>query len=367
MRKYVLIFIAMAAVACQPSSRESFTLTGKVTGASDGLVLMQDRIDGLMVTVDSVEMTNGQFVFTGKLKHPEVYYFTIEGVASRLAVFLENSKMTMEVDASAPSQFAVKGSHSHDIFSGLNQVTVPFDERLRFDQQEIQRAESENDAVLAASLRERHEQTTQQRKMAVREYVEGYKNQPAAVFIALRQLTHGMNHEELADLLAVFDPALKGTRHYDDLAQRVIDMERVSVGKPAPDFRLPDTEGNEISLSDLRGKYVLISFWASWCPYCREVNPDLVKAYAALQSDQFEILGVSLDREHEAWIKGIEDDGLTWPQVSDLKGWQSGPARTYVIRSIPQNVLISPDGIIVDKNLKYTDLQEIISDLLRQV
>ena len=364
MKKIMIVLMAAAIFACQPATRDTFSITGTVEGLNEGIVFLQDRVDGLMVNVDSAEIVNGVFLFTGTIEHPEMFYLNIDGVASRLAIFLEASDIQVYIDSQNPSEYIVSGSRSHDIYVGLNDVVLSYDERLRAEQQEIQTAIKEENEVLADRLREQTVETENLKRLAIINYIEQYPDQPAAVFIAMRQLAHGLDHEELNELVALFSSDLEGSRYYDDLRRRVVDMERVAVGKPAVDFTLPDPRGNEISLSDFSGKYVLISFWASWCPYCRVENPYLVKAYQELASENFEILGVSLDRNHDAWVRGIEEDGLTWPQVSDLEGWRSGPAGEYVIRSIPQNVLIDPDGIIVAKNLKYDELKELIPRLL---
>ena len=367
MKKLWIICLVNVVFACQPLHEDSFTITGTVEGLDEGKVYLQDRIDGLMVNVDSAEVQNGKFEFTGRMDHPELYYLNLEGVASRLAIFVENTSIEVYIDSENPSRYTVVGSGSHDIYSGLSDVIAPFDESIRHDQQELQKAEREENIALTDQLRTRVEQNQKLRKEAILQYIEQYPEQPAAVFLAIRQLSHGLDHDELGEILRIFEPGLAGSRYYDDLANRVDDLERVAIGRPAIDFTLPDPDGNEISLSDYHGKYVLLSFWASWCPFCRVESPEIVAAYEKLASYDFEIITVSLDRDYEAWVKGIEEDGFTWPQVSDLEGWRSGPASQYVVRSIPQNILIDPEGVIVARNLKYSELQELIPRLLKTV
>lgn len=126
---------------------------------------------------------------------------------------------------------------------------------------------------------------------------------------------------------------------------------KVGIGDLAPDIRLPDTSGREFALRALRGKYVLIDFWASWCAPCREASPQLVKAFKRFEGRNFTILGVSLDSKRSSWEKAIREDKLYWHQVSDLKGWNSGPAAIYGVEAIPANFLIDPDGKIVARDL----------------
>ena len=141
----------------------------------------------------------------------------------------------------------------------------------------------------------------------------------------------------------------------------------VRIGAIAPAFTAPDTSGNNISLKDYRGRYVLIDFWASWCGPCREENPAVVKAYQLYKDKNFDILSVSLDQsgKRAEWIKAIQKDGLSWQHVSDLKFWDSDVAKLYVIKSIPQNFLIDPKGKIIAKNLRGEALAAKLEEILK--
>ena len=136
-------------------------------------------------------------------------------------------------------------------------------------------------------------------------------------------------------------------------------------GNVAPDFTLPTPEGETISLSSLRGKYVLIDFWASWCGPCRAENPNVVKVYQKYKKDGFEILGVSLDKDKERWLSAIEKDGLVWKHGSDLKFWQSDVAQLYGVTGIPFTVLVDKNGIIIEKNLRGAALEEKLKTIFK--
>lgn len=142
--------------------------------------------------------------------------------------------------------------------------------------------------------------------------------------------------------------------------------KNTAIGAQAMDFTQLDQNGKPVKLSDFRGKYVLIDFWASWCGPCRDENPNLVEAYNRFKDKNFTVLGVSLDRPDgkEAWLKAIKDDKLAWTQVSDLKFWNNEVAKQYGIQSIPANFLIDPDGKIIAKGLRGDDLQLKLAELL---
>jgi peroxiredoxin len=142
-------------------------------------------------------------------------------------------------------------------------------------------------------------------------------------------------------------------------------FDAVSIGRTAPGFSAPDTSGRLVDLSDYRGKYVLLDFWASWCGPCREENPVVVKAWKEFRGKNFDILSVSLDQpgKKEAWLKAIHDDQLTWQHVSDLKYWNNEVAQLYAVRSIPQNFLIDPQGKIIAANLRGEALYKKLTEL----
>lgn len=173
--------------------------------------------------------------------------------------------------------------------------------------------------------------------------------------------------KKIASLLLVF--TLAGTSVFaggDGDNTTVVEDVKVglNIGDEAPNLEFKNPEGKMVSLKSLRGKVVLIDFWASWCRPCRIENPNVVKAYQKYKGEGFEIYGVSLDKSQDAWVKAIQQDELNWINVSDLGGWNSAGAATYGVRSIPANFLIDENGIIIAKGLRGANLHAELQKLV---
>jgi len=177
--------------------------------------------------------------------------------------------------------------------------------------------------------------------------------------------------DSLIDILSASDikskvrtAALKQLR---EKSKELAAASLVLAGNMAPDFTQNDVDGNPVKLSSFKGKFVLIDFWASWCGPCRAENPNVVKAYTKYKAKNFEILSVSLDNTNakDAWQAAIKKDGLTWAQVSDLKGWQNEAGKLYAVKAIPQNFLVDPSGKIIATNLRGEELDKALDKFLK--
>lgn len=142
-------------------------------------------------------------------------------------------------------------------------------------------------------------------------------------------------------------------------------LRKLAVGQPAPEFEGYTPNNKTVKLSDYKGKYTLVDFWASWCVPCRKENPNLVRIYNEFKDRNFTILGVSLDNNPGSWMRAIEDDNLPWTNISDLKAWTSSLVIDYRIKAIPSSVLVDPNGIIIAKNLRSAELEQFLKDVLR--
>ena len=199
-------------------------------------------------------------------------------------------------------------------------------------------------------------------KFMVDSLLEKYPNSMLSLDL-LWYNTRYYNHEELQAIYATLDKTLSRHPTALEVKNRYLKRVDVSIGDKIPDFSQNDQFDKTVSLSDFKGKYTLIDFWASWCVPCRNENPTVVEAYQKYKTNGFEILAVSLDSSKEAWIKAIKDDGLTWYHVSDLGGWNNIVSLMFKIKSVPANFLIDKDGVVIAKNLKGEELAKKLAEI----
>ena len=157
-----------------------------------------------------------------------------------------------------------------------------------------------------------------------------------------------------------------GNYYAKEFVSFVEGLKRTAIGQPAPEISMPDPDGKVFSLSSMKGKYILVDFWAKWCGPCRQENPSVVRAYNEFKGKGFDILGVSLDRSKGEWLQAIAEDGLVWHHVSDLQYFNSKAAKDYNITGIPFSILVDPNGIIIAKNLRGPDLQKKLAEVLNK-
>ncbi len=220
----------------------------------------------------------------------------------------------------------------------------------------------DNDSAMAVLEGKSMELRQQRRKLTVG-YIAGHPKSPVSVSLLADMAVMG-EYKTLDSLYKLLDPVAQKTAPGGRVGKRIATLKKSAVGEPFIDFTLPDTEGNDVKFSQFKGKYVLLDFWASWCGPCRAENPNVLKAFNAYKDKNFTVVGVSLDDDGTKWKKAIAEDGMPWIQLSDLKGFRNVVAQEYGIQAIPSTFLVSPEGVIVAKDLRGQALQNKLAELL---
>jgi len=369
MKKVLLaIFSVALLVGCQPNSYE---ITGTLEGATSEKVILQKIRKGQPVAIDTVEMVEGAFTFTGSVEAPELFFITIDGKQQPGFIFAENANINIVGNVEALSEIEVTGSEMTDLFVSFNEG-VPGKDRQEELQKEYQMAYMGQDQDKIKLLQEEAQAIHEDGQAYATKFINDNIDNELGLFFAFSKIAQSGPdmYKDSKELLAKFQPTMGEHTYYKEAEELLNKQEEVATaiaaveeGKMAPDFTLPSNNGEEISLSSFKGKYVLIDFWASWCKPCRMENPNVVKAYAAYNAKGFEIVGISVDQDKDAWAKAIEEDGLTWTQL--IADEASGVAQKYAIQGIPSTFLLDKEGKIIAKNLRGTALEEKLAELLK--
>jgi peroxiredoxin len=314
--KAVLIIAFIPSCSSKLKQMDGFAIHGQMDGFEHGKVVLAklDLVSNETIFVDSTEIKDGKFTFEGKVESPYLHtlFFNDEEM---IHFFLENSKIEISANIQNIENPKITGSREDSLFRSYELDDI-FDRQLGM------------------------------------EIMLNHPDYCFSAFTAYYQFQiHNIHSDTLDMIMEGFTDPVKESVYYEHLKNLYIRLKKVAISQPAPAFSLPDTTGNMVKLEDFRGKYVLIDFWASWCPPCRAANPELVEVYKQFSEKNFTIVGISVDKNEESWKQAIVLDRLPWINVSSLNGWDT-ISEKYAVEAIPQNFLLDPQGIIIDKNIE---------------
>ena len=320
-----------------------YEITGNVTGYEDGTaVSFLNQQTGVLQKQATIE--KGKFLIKGTLAEPSLIVLIFGDTPPAIPLFIDNSKIKIEGDRNNLEHLSVTGSQTQNEFALYSGEVKPYEKLFVPD--------AEKDTASVA---------------AVEKISEAFvKKNPSSYVapIAIIRVLQSSGNVALADKMYKQMSGSVKISSFGRYVNQQLALARINpIGSQVTDFSQADTAGHTVKISSFRGKYVLIDFWASWCRPCRMENPNVVSAYNKYHQKNFTVLGVSLDQAKPAWISAIRMDGLTWTHVSDLKGWSNEVASLFHITSIPQNLLIDPDGKIIAKNLRGEALEKKLEEL----
>ncbi|WP_316825446.1 TlpA disulfide reductase family protein [Pedobacter miscanthi] len=373
--KFILTCICLLTIGVRAQSQ--FTVKGNITTKQGPAMAYLNYSSLGKKVLDSVKVENGQFTFNGKVNNPVEAYLILKPLVngtyktqneSELTFYLENSVIMVSAKDSL-WKATVKGSKSNDENQLLRAMQRPY-RRIADSVMRVYNswsAEQKKDLALGKALGIPMRAAQVGYDSVNRVFISSHLNSfiSLVVFKEL-ELAYDFDPDTAANRFAKFTPGLRESVPGKRVAAIIEKGKKTNVGVTATDFTQNDPTGKPVKLSDFKGQYVLVDFWASWCKPCRAENPNLLKAYNKYKTKNFTILGVSIDEEDskKAWLHAIEQDGMPWTQTSELKGANSQAALAYGVEAIPANFLISPEGKILAKNLRGDELEKKLAELL---
>ena len=366
--KKLFLTIMSAMLLTSVSAQNGYTITGTAEGTVKGDTIFLCEAQGWfsMVPLDTAIVKKGKFEFTGQFDGCTDRYLLAKHKGEYVAmatILLENAPISVQMFKDEKKNIIV-GGPSARLWDEYERGAKEFDDRMAADWSVcLDTLVAEDNKIKERLLVNTY---SADRKNYTKRFMLQHIGTPVADYL-LAQTQSDFTKEEQEQLLKLFGQQKQQFYHYKGIMeQRAID-QRTGIGAQFTDFSMPDPKGKMISVSDYvkKNKYTLIDFWASWCGPCRAEMPTVVKAYDLYHAKGFEVVGVSLDNNKEAWIKAIDQLKMPWPHMSDIKGWGCAGAALYNVKGIPANVLIDQQGKIVAKNLRGQDLLDKMAELLK--
>ncbi|TAE72461.1 MAG: AhpC/TSA family protein [Bacteroidetes bacterium] len=371
-----LLLLFFTFFSCNQTENKSqnniITIKGKVNTNQKGMIRLEKYGDGgIFELVKEVELKGQNFEIQVTIPQPEFYQIHYLGIKDiPLALTGEEKEVEISINHQKNNiSHKIKGSKDSEYYGELNGIFAEMRQKKMQLEKKYQDSQSKSEEL--------KNQIVEEFKKSQIENVDNLKKfitkiQPSLVCIVAANSLVAEEHYDFLKKMGENCQKKYPNSHYiksflGKLTEIGVNLEKskhLAIGQPAPEIDLPTPEGKNIKLSSLKGKIILVDFWASWCRPCRMENPNVVKLYNLHKEKGFEILGVSLDRDKQGWVDAIEKDKLTWLHISDLQFWQSAVVKTYQIQGIPATYLIDKNGIIIAKNLRGEALAEKLKEIL---
>nr|WP_121269243.1 TlpA disulfide reductase family protein [Pedobacter schmidteae] len=338
-----------------------YEIKGKMAGLNQPSMAYLYSFENGRKLLDSAIVTNGEFSFKGTVKHPLSASIQIKKIRKSVSLFLENERYDILMYPDWRDKDSIRGGTEMKIEKAYEAETASLSAQMQVIAQRYEKLPKED------RIKEGEEMNklNQQQSVIKYKYIRKY---PASLAILhmMRPQFEVMNFKELEKMKAMFSPKLA----YSDVYQKLISLYEKKkgeflVGQQAPDFSLPDQSGKPVALSALKGKYVVVDFWASWCTPCRAANQKIKPLYEKYKDKGFEMISVSMDDKKDLWQAAVKKDGLPWLQVSGLTGINTCPvAKKYSVTSLPTVFLLDKTGKVMAQNISEKELEQILHENL---
>lgn len=365
MREYkirIVIFLSFIMLASCAKKDKIKKISGRLRNAEKSWIYLQKISEQGDITIDSAMGSNdGSFEMPNPATSPEFYILRTNPTNLVFLILKEGENIEVNGDAkNLEMSYKVRGSKDSELIQKLRSRDRLLSDSLNRTYEILRAEDPENKDSLGMILQQVY---TNEMEMYASDFIR--KNMSSLVSLSATKFIN--QQAELSLMNSLRDSLVKSypdNRYVQDYVTLMKELNELPPGSICPDIKMKTPDGKTLSLSSLKGKVVLIDFWASWCAPCRRENPHIVEIYKKYKIKGLEIFGVSLDENEAAWKNAIDKDGLIWPQVSDLKKWESQVVKDFHIEAIPYSILIDREGKIIAKGLRSNELEFRIMEAL---